>query len=585
MAVKIFGSCTGSSGSKYNIWFEVSENLHSIVNNTSNVTVKLKLKRNDGYNASAYNLNKTDNFVKFTMNGVEKASENLAIDTRNGAEVLLLSWQGNVTHNADGTLKITLDALFTMKGTSLSGGNVNGDFDCVSIPRTSDYSLSKVSVNPEDEITVTIKPSASNVFSHQLKYRLGNYNKIIKLDVGITSTTINIPNEWANSIPNSKKGIVKLTLYTYKNSVLIGNKVKNLELILPETDEFLPDFTTNIVYDTQNIIPGNWSAIVQNITKAKVNLLNTEFKYGSSFSTAYIIIGGIRKEGVSCEFDLKEAGDVQCKVVVKDTRGFSKEENFIIFVDEYSKPSVSCTDIFRCDSTGAPDNTGNYASIVFDKFFSSIRELNYTTVKAKYKKSNETEYSEAITLSSSPFIVQNNFEENSSYDFIISVTDVITKTPFEVKRTLSTANIPFNIRKGGRGAAFGCYSEKDNELTVGYNLNVKGELNYTDLSNSVIYESCVTKNEMLIKQFDSLGITYLKAKLYVKQEIPANTWTTLAQITNVKLKQLCPVPTTIEFYTPDKTIAGIMNVNGCIRVISSVGFNVGNIIYINGVFS
>lgn len=192
MATKIFGLCSGTSGGKYNIWFEINENSHSITNNTSNLTVKIKLKRNDGYSESAYNLNENENFVKFTINGEQKSSRYLAVDTRNSTEVLLLSWQGNVTHNNDGTLKIRLGTVFTMKGTSLAGGEVSGDFVCVSIPRISDFSLSATSVNPEKEVKVTVIPSASETFSHKLKYQLGSFAKTINLSVGVSEATFSI---------------------------------------------------------------------------------------------------------------------------------------------------------------------------------------------------------------------------------------------------------------------------------------------------------------------------------------------------------------------------------------------------------
>ena len=147
MAVKIFGTCSGNSGGKYNLWLEVTENSHSTKNNASNITVNLKLKRNDGYSNSAYNLNKSDNFAKITINGSVKASGNLVIDTRSSAVVVLSSWTGNVLHDATGKLKITVGGSFTMNGTSLSGGTVSGEFNCVTIPRTTPFTLNKTNVN------------------------------------------------------------------------------------------------------------------------------------------------------------------------------------------------------------------------------------------------------------------------------------------------------------------------------------------------------------------------------------------------------------------------------------------------------
>jgi len=584
MATKIFGSCSGSSGSKYNIWFEINENSHSITNNTSNLSVKIKLKRNDGYSASAYNLNKNDNYIKFTINGAQKSSSYLAVDTRNGTEVLLLSWQGDVAHNNDGTLKITLGAVFTMKGTSLAGGEITGDFVCVSIPRISDFSLSSSSVNPEKEVVVTVIPSTFSTFSHKLKYQLGNYAKTINLSVDVTETSFTIPKNWAKAIPESKKGIVKLTLYTYYGSRLIGKKVKNLKLVLPESEEYLPNFTTIIEYDSYGNVPGIWDAVVQNITEAKIDLEYQEFKLGAEFSSAYILIGGIRKEGVSAEFDLPDSGTVSCKAVLKDSRGFSRVDSFIISVDEYSKPTIICNDLYRCNEEGVPDRTGKFATVTFEKIFSSIRGLNFASLQVKYKKSNETVFSDSITLNSSPYVIQNEFEVSSSYDFLFSITDVITKTPFEILRTLPSADIPFNIKKGGKGAAFGCYAENDNELTVAYDLNLKGKLSYTNLTDLVIYDKYAIPQAMNAKRFDSLGITYLKGKLYVKETIPANTWTIIAQISGLKLQHLCPIQIIVDFYTPDRVMASFINVNGQIKVICNTGFAVGQIIYINAIF-
>ena len=39
MAINIYGSCSGSSGSKYDIWLNVKQNSQSIEDNKSNVTV------------------------------------------------------------------------------------------------------------------------------------------------------------------------------------------------------------------------------------------------------------------------------------------------------------------------------------------------------------------------------------------------------------------------------------------------------------------------------------------------------------------------------------------------------------------
>lgn len=101
MAIKYYGSCSGNAGAKYNVWLEVTENSQSVENNVSNLSVTLKLKRNDGFSGSAYNLNEDENFAKITLNEKTKVSKNLKIDTRNNVTVTLLNWSGEVPHNSD----------------------------------------------------------------------------------------------------------------------------------------------------------------------------------------------------------------------------------------------------------------------------------------------------------------------------------------------------------------------------------------------------------------------------------------------------------------------------------------------------
>ena len=144
---KINGTCNGSSAAKYDIWIEAKQNSQDIANNKSNITVKLKLKRNDGYSASAYNLNESDNSAVIKINGSAKDSNTLKIDTRNNVTVVLAEWTGNVSHSDDGSLKLELSGSFTMGNTSLTGGKVSGDFSCTNIPRASTLTIADSSVS------------------------------------------------------------------------------------------------------------------------------------------------------------------------------------------------------------------------------------------------------------------------------------------------------------------------------------------------------------------------------------------------------------------------------------------------------
>ena len=124
----------------------------------------LYVKRNDGYSESAYNLNTGDNSAQIKVGGSVKVSKNLKIDTRNGATVTLGFWSGDVAHNSDGTLTLSISGSFTMDS-PLTGGSVSADFNCTDIPRASSFEVSPKEINPGNALSVTGSSAASS-FRH-----------------------------------------------------------------------------------------------------------------------------------------------------------------------------------------------------------------------------------------------------------------------------------------------------------------------------------------------------------------------------------------------------------------------------------
>lgn len=582
MAIKYYGACSGSAGSKYDIWLEVTENSYSVENNTSNLSVYLKLKRNDGYSSSAYNLNANENFAQITINGGAVSSTNLKIDTRNSATVTLATWNGNVTHNADGGLTITVAGTFSMSGTSLSGGSVAGDFKCVTIPRTSSFSLNKTSVVPNESVSVNIS-SASGAFSHHVVYEMGGYSNTLALSAGVVTTSFSIPSSWANAIPRARQGTVSVTVRTYNGSNLIGSASQYFTLNIPATEEFLPDFTMSITFNNSTL-PSNWNVVLQNISTANVKINSPTGKYGAQIESAYIICGNFKKSGTEASLDFQNVGSVTIVTRITDTRGYVREKYEAFVVTAYSQPTIIFNNIYRCDSSGNPSATGVYAKIEYTPKISSVNSLNSPIVKVKYKKGAETQFSNYITLSSSPSKINGNFALASSYDFVLEITDSVTKTPFKVERTLSSGNIPFNIKNGGNGAAFGCYSERENELTVGYDLNVRGSIKYNDLSSSVIVDSKFNSMFLEVKNYTCLGLTTIKTAFAAIADIPTNTWVKIFEIKSVLPSVTVPLSVLTCSFDIDKNIKAYMDKTGEVFICSESAIRWGYGIYLSGIY-
>ena len=580
MAINIYGSCSGSSSNKYDLWLNVKQNSQSIEDNKSNVTVKLYLKRNDGYSSSAYNLTESSNSVVIKVGGKEKVNKNLTIDTRNNVRVTLASWTGDVSHNSDGSLSLSLSGSFTMGGTSLSGGSASGSFNCTDIPRASTLTLSKSSLNPLDSVGATLS-AASSSFSHKIKWSLGDSSVTHTLSAGITKDTFTVPLSWSEEITGAKSGNITVALATYKGSKKIGSKSYTLKLTIPKTDEFLPEFNL-VVTRIDNSVPADFGEYVKGKSQVKLNIENINLKHGAKVASYTAKVDSVSKTKLPATFDLTKSGELTVSVTVKDSRGFSVTESAKINVLGYSAPSVSVKSLYRCDEFGNKNNSGTYLFCDLNVKSSSINGKNAHRVIYKYKKSNEL-FSGEMLIEENPLILGNGeFLNSSSYILAFKITDSITTDNDFIEAIVPSSAIPFNIRKGGKGASFGCYSEKDNELTVAWNLNVKGGLVYENAD--VQLRSFVEDRRGLARYFPCLEIVIVRLRFTATQTISSGENHILATFTDRIPTLLTPITVIVNNGVDNKCTGYIKSETGDLVMNSEKTIEKDDYIYVSGFY-
>lgn len=533
---KIMGTCNGSSGSKYDLWIEATQNSQSVTANTSNVTVALKLKRNDGYASSAYNLNEEENSVVLTVGGSIKVNKTLEIDTRNSVTVTLASWTGDVTHNDDGSLNLAVSGSFTMSGTQLSSGSVSGNFKCTNIARASTLTIGSTSVVPGGSFDVGI--SGVKAYSHKITCQVESNEKLTtSYAAGVQSGTITIPEEWASFITNAKTGTIKVILYTYSGSTKIGSKSYSLKLAIPDT--YKPSFTLKL-----NKIENGYSEsgyYLAGVNKLNVVLESIEFYYGATLKSISIDFNGIKVTENNVTFEVIGTGTQAITARVTDSRGYYLELTGEINVISYEPPSVHITKIERCDENGNAQFDGTYLKVSYET--SDYAKDGEYSPKFDWWDAECLNYYGAQWSASetpSPAIIGGGLiESEKAYYVQISLTDGVT-TGLDLRK-ISKAKLPFNIKKGGTGAAFGGYSENDNELTVYYNLQVKGNLVYRDLTELAVINSDYFEDLRLeVRHYPCLDMTFMHLRATIKTAIPADT--TLTVITISELDELSNNP-------------------------------------------
>ena len=581
MAINIYGTCSGSSGSKYDIWLNVKQNSQSIEDNKSNVTVKLLLKRNDGYSASAYNLNEGSNSVVLKVGGKDRVNKNLTVDTRNNVTVTLATWTGDVAHTDDGSLSLAVSGSFSMGGTSLSGGSVSGSFKCTDIPRASALTLSKSSLNPLDSVGATLSV-ASDSFSHKIKWSLGDSSVTHSLSAGVTKDAFTVPLSWSEEITNAKSGTISVTLATYKGTKKIGSKAYSLKLIIPATEEFLPDFNL-ITERIDNAVPLEIGEYVKGKSQIRLNIENLNLKHGAKASSYIAKVGSSSKTTLPATFDLTKNGEISVSVTVKDSRGFSVTKSETINVLNYSAPTVFVNSLYRCDEKGNKTTSGTYLLVDLKSAYSSLNDKNFYTITYKYKKADSDLYSGETAIGEAVSILgDGEFLNNSSYILAFRIIDTITTESDFVEVPVPSADIPFNIRKGGKGASFGCYSEKENELTVAWDLNVKGDLVYENAD--IELRPFVEVKRGIARYFPCLEIVIVRLRLTVAQTIPTGENHILATFTNRTPTLATPVSVIVNNGVSNKCTGYIKAETGDLVVNSEKDLEKGDYIYVSGFY-
>lgn len=587
MATNIYGKCTGTSSTKYDLWANVSQSDINIPDNTSKITIKIYLKRNDGNSSSAYNLYESSNSVTLKINGVSKVSKNLAIDTRNGATVLLASYSETISHSADGTLKLNVNSSFTMGNTTLSGGSVSGEYKGTSIPRTSEMTFSATTINPGDTVEFTVS-SSSSVFSHEVLWSLGNRQQKLILKSGVLSSSFTVPKEWASAVTTSSSATLSVSLTTLNGNVTVGTRKYDVKFLIPATEEYKPGFNISITKDNGNI-PATFDYYIKGISLVTVEPEGLAFSYGATLAAVTITLGDVSIRKLPATFNLKSAGDTLVTVAVRDTRGMLTVKTQTINVLDYEKPSVEIMSLERCNSAGVRENLGTYASLNYRVGYSSLDGNNQPVISLKYRKSTEEAFTYVDEVTDSPFVFgDGGLAVGSSYIVCLTVSDSICSEANTVEAYISGGDIPFNIRKGGRGASFGKFSEKDSLLDVGWDMRVSGNVEIGGSLNSEnVGCSCSDKTTSMMcfsKYFPWLNMVFLRLRVDTLQELSANSSHVVAVLENRLPGVFTPLSVVSDYGSMSHSSGGVMYGTGNIVVWSDKAIPQGTKIYISGYY-
>lgn len=458
-------SAMSTTNDKIKYKITITQNSQSVANNTSNVTVSVRVYRtNTGYTTYGTGT------VYCTINGTQYTEAITSSDKITSSGIVLFSKTLNIAHNADGTKTLATSARITHDQFSSSAQSYSQAL--TTIPRATTPTLSAKSVNMGADITISM-PRASSSFDHTLTYKFGSATGTIGSDLS-TSKTWTVPLSLASQIPNGTSGTCTITCKTYNGSTLIGTKTVSFTAKVPSS--VVPSISSLTVAEAVSGLAAQFGAYIQNKSKLKVTISATG-SYSSTIKSYKTTISGKSYTGSSFTSGvLASSGTVTISSTVTDSRGRTATKSTTVSVSAYTAAKISTFTAVRANGLGAAEDEGTMALARIKFAISALGNKNTKSYVVEYKPKSSDTWTEAASGSvysyDSNMLLNIDLDTDSSYDLRLSITDYFNKdNPVRAFAEITTAFTLMDFHAGGKGLAFGKVSEVEDEIEIDMDVN------------------------------------------------------------------------------------------------------------------
>lgn len=444
--------------------------------NTSTVTATMKLSRtNIGYTTWG-----TGSFW-IEIDGT-RSTNTLSYKITYNSNTVMVTATKTVTHNSNGSKSITI------KWGGGGGANdsvtvVQGSGTAVldNIPRASVPTVTNSNVTLGNAVTINTN-RASSSFTHKLFYSVGTSGwQSIATNVG-ASYSWTPPVSLANYITTSTSATCTIKCETYNGSTLIGSK--NVTLTLNVPSNIVPSLTFTL--NGQMLESGRY---IQNRSIAYVNPTFIS-AYGSTASSYEIKVSNsqynynVTYTSTSYEIRFPYDGDYVISARVKDSRGrYSNYYTISINVLTYFNPTIFTFNVYRSTSSGAPDDSGAYATW---EIFTSVAPLTYNgtnlntvSITFQYRKQGNSTYTNLSFTPTYQFMHTGTISISTdyAYEFRLILSDKYTTISKTI--TIPSAYTLIDFHSSKRGLAFGKVADTQNLFDVAMPARFSQQVTFT----------------------------------------------------------------------------------------------------------
>ena len=298
-------------------------------------------------------------------------------------------------------------------------------------------------------LTVT-KYNAS--FTHTISYVCGTASGTVCTQSSDTSVAWNTTNgntvALASQNTAGQSVTVVFTIITYSGSSEVGRNTAACVMTIPSTVKPSVGLT---VTDATGLL-ATYGAYVQGKSKLTITATPT-LAYGSPIKTYAITADGKTYTTSPVATDvLQNTGTQEVTARVTDARTYQSEvARTNITVLEYAPPAVTVT-AYRCNSSGAADQEGEYMKFGFSATISSLNSKNSATYSISYKSDGGI----ATTVTGSGLSYTSDkiaCDVSKTWTIEVKVTDKLSSTTKAAVVPIAFTLMDFY--RTGKGVAFG----------------------------------------------------------------------------------------------------------------------------------
>lgn len=525
------GTITGSTNNEFIVPTITWSAKQSAAGNYSDVTATLTYSRtNTGYTTSGSWTG------SITINGT-KTSGTKYISITYNSDTVAIKATTRVKHGADGTKSITISATGGIPGTSFSSTSISHSVTLTPISVGSTMAFSKFTMGEAGEITISAEKSS---YRHDVSYSFSGASGVIASNVPAGTVTWTPATALAARVTDATSGTATLTITTKSGDTTVGTRTYSATVYVPSSMKPAASVTAELVNDNATV--QGWGVALQGVSKIRYAVTASGVQ-GSTISAYSVSVGSKTYTAASkTSSALDITGDVVVSAKVTDSRGRHRtvKATAITFL-KYAAPQITAASAVRCNSSGTESADGRYIKVTCAAAFSSVGGRNELTRRVRWRRSGGT-WSAYTTLSGSTYdIVNAGLVESSNYEVEVSAIDSVGKKGSIVK-TLATAAVAFNLREGGRGAAFGKYADADG-LEVDWNADFNGDVNidggltvggkpvgtYESVTITSVDERVTVYNSN-VRYFRFMNLCFCRITLLTTGALPAGAVYTVANI-------------------------------------------------------